>query len=151
MRSGEFIAKARKDAEITVTQLAEKVGVTRSHITKWETGSDMVGDKLAKRICDTLGLDYDIVHKEMQKERDEKRKARERAYNQSDDDKDEIYTIANATAMEGADKSGMRVELCLSPDIVRRLMAQAGSRNMDLSNMAEMIFDAGLKLLEVTR
>lgn len=36
--TGKFIAKKRKEKNLTQEQLAEKIGVSNKTISKWETG-----------------------------------------------------------------------------------------------------------------
>ena len=38
IKIGKFIAKCRKDINLTQMQLAEKLGITDKAISKWETG-----------------------------------------------------------------------------------------------------------------
>lgn len=35
---GKFIAKCRKEKELTQAQLAERLGITDRAVSKWETG-----------------------------------------------------------------------------------------------------------------
>lgn len=42
---GEFIAKCRKEQNMTQMQFAEKLGVTNKAVSKWETG------KWRKHLC----------------------------------------------------------------------------------------------------
>ena len=39
MKIGEVIARKRREKNLTQEQLAEKLGVTTSAVSKWETGS----------------------------------------------------------------------------------------------------------------
>ena len=38
MKIGKFIAERRKKANLTQTQLAEKLNITDKAVSKWETG-----------------------------------------------------------------------------------------------------------------
>ena len=53
---GKFIAKCRKDKNMTQTELAEKLGVTDKSIGNWENGRNMPDLSLFKPLCDELGI-----------------------------------------------------------------------------------------------
>ena len=38
VRVGKFIAKLRKEQELTQVQLGEKIGVTNKTVSRWENG-----------------------------------------------------------------------------------------------------------------
>jgi len=53
---GKFIAKKRKENNITQLELAEKLGVTDRAISNWENGKNMPDLSLFKPLCDILGI-----------------------------------------------------------------------------------------------
>jgi len=53
---GKFIAKSRKEKNITQTQLAEKLGVSDRTVGNWENGRNMPDLSLFKPLCDELGI-----------------------------------------------------------------------------------------------
>lgn len=53
---GKFIAKLRKDKNLTQQQLAEKIGVTDRAISKWETGRGMPDLSLLIPLCKELNI-----------------------------------------------------------------------------------------------
>lgn len=53
---GEFIAKCRKDKNLTQAELAEKLGVTEKSISNWETGRNMPDLSLFKDLCAILDI-----------------------------------------------------------------------------------------------
>lgn len=53
---GKFIAKLRKDKNLTQQQLAEKIGVTDRAISKWETGRGMPDLSLLIPLCKELDI-----------------------------------------------------------------------------------------------
>ena len=55
-RIGKFIAKCRKDKEMTQSELAEKLGVTDKSIGNWENARCMPDLSLFKPLCDELGI-----------------------------------------------------------------------------------------------
>ena len=53
---GKFIAKCRKDKNMTQFELAEKLGVTDKSIGNWENGRNMPDLSLFKPLCDELDI-----------------------------------------------------------------------------------------------
>lgn len=51
---GKFIAKCRKDKNITQEQLAKKLNITDKAISKWENGRCMPDISLLKNLCSIL-------------------------------------------------------------------------------------------------
>ena len=56
---GKFIAKKRKEKNLTQEQLAEKLGVTNKSISKWENGNCLPDSSLYKPLCNILGITLD--------------------------------------------------------------------------------------------
>ena len=55
-RIGKFIAKCRKDKNMTQSELAEKLGVTDKSVGNWENGRNMPDLSLFKPLCNELGI-----------------------------------------------------------------------------------------------
>lgn len=53
---GEYIAKKRKEHNMTQIQLAEKLRVTNKTISKWENGKCMPDYSVIKQLCQTLNV-----------------------------------------------------------------------------------------------
>ena len=53
---GKFIAKCRKEKNLTQSELAEKLGVTDKSIGNWENGRNMPDLSLFKPLCNELGI-----------------------------------------------------------------------------------------------
>jgi transcriptional regulator with XRE-family HTH domain len=53
---GRKIADARRDAGITQTVLAERVGVTAQAVSKWEQGRSCPDIAILDEIADALGI-----------------------------------------------------------------------------------------------
>jgi len=68
---GKFIAKCRKERNITQQELANKLGVTDKAISKWETGRCLMDISLLKPISEILGVSIlEIINGEnIEKER----------------------------------------------------------------------------------
>ena len=54
IKIGRFIAECRKKANLTQTQLAEKLGITDKAISKWERGVAMPDTSIMLELCDIL-------------------------------------------------------------------------------------------------
>lgn len=53
---GKFIAKLRKEKNMTQSELAEKIGVSINAVSKWERGLNFPDVSLYKKICDELNV-----------------------------------------------------------------------------------------------
>ena len=51
---GSYIARKRKEQNLTQEQLAERLGVSNKTISKWETGKCMPDYSVIQKLCDTL-------------------------------------------------------------------------------------------------
>lgn len=73
MTVGENIYKARKEKGITQEELANKIGVKRSIISKYENGSVQISTSTLKKIADvlevspTLLIDWEPIENAFQK------------------------------------------------------------------------------------
>ena len=54
--TGKFIAKKRKEQNLTQQQLAEKLSVSNKTISKWETGKCMPDYAIVKNLCEELKI-----------------------------------------------------------------------------------------------
>lgn len=54
---GLFIAKCRKDKNLTQEELAEKIGVTSKSVSRWENGKTMPDYSILKSLCSLLEVD----------------------------------------------------------------------------------------------
>lgn len=53
---GKFIAKCRKEKNLTQAQLAEKLNITDRAVSKWETGNSMPDSSIMLELCGILGI-----------------------------------------------------------------------------------------------
>lgn len=54
--TGRFIARKRKEKNLTQQQLAQQLGVSNKTVSKWETGTCMPDYSLVKPLCSALGI-----------------------------------------------------------------------------------------------
>lgn len=53
---GKFIARRRKEKQLTQAQLAEKLNITDRAVSKWETGKSMPDSSIMLELCGILGI-----------------------------------------------------------------------------------------------
>lgn len=53
---GLFIAKCRKEKELTQAQLAERLNITDRAVSKWETGKSLPDSSIMLKLCEILGI-----------------------------------------------------------------------------------------------
>ncbi len=53
---GKFIAKCRKEKNMTQVQLAEALSITNKSVSKWENGICLPDSSLFEPLCDILGI-----------------------------------------------------------------------------------------------
>ena len=59
---GAYLAKQRRAKKITQTQLAEKLGVTKTAVSYWETGKRTIYADQMLDYCEVLNIDpQDLV------------------------------------------------------------------------------------------
>ena len=62
-KTGEFIAKKRKEKGMTQKKMAEKLGVTNKAVSKWETGQGLPDVGVLIKLGETLGVTVDEILK----------------------------------------------------------------------------------------
>lgn len=58
---GERIAKIRKEKGFTQSELAKKIGITRSHVSKYEIGWTRLYDEMLIRFAIALDVSLDYL------------------------------------------------------------------------------------------
>lgn len=56
IKIGKFISKLRKSKEITQEQLAEKLGVSKNAVSKWERGLNLPDASIMQELCNNLEI-----------------------------------------------------------------------------------------------
>lgn len=54
--TGTFIARKRKEANLTQAQLAERLGISSKSVSKWERGQCMPDYAVVNELCSALGI-----------------------------------------------------------------------------------------------
>lgn len=54
--TGMFIARKRKELNLTQAQLAERLGISSKSVSKWERGKCMPDYGIVNELCDALGI-----------------------------------------------------------------------------------------------
>ena len=73
MKFGENLQKLRKEQGISQEQLAEKLGVTRQSVSKWESGASYPEMDKIVALCNMFHCDLDVlINKDVMEERERK-------------------------------------------------------------------------------
>lgn len=99
MKFGEKITKLKKLKKMSQVELAEKTGISRDAISKYERGDVMPSIEYAKRIADILGVSLDYLVSESDKEEALDNEAVKRIKEIQllpKDDKEKIYSVIDA-------------------------------------------------------
>ncbi len=56
IKTGAFIAAARREKSITQDELGRRLGVSQRTVSRWETGRNMPDMSILQELCDTLGI-----------------------------------------------------------------------------------------------
>ena len=75
-KSGKFIAKLRKEKNMTQEKLAEKMGVSINAVSKWERGLSFPDVSLYRKLCKELGINIEEL---INGEKDNSEEAKEKA------------------------------------------------------------------------
>lgn len=86
-KCGKFIAKLRKEKNMTQEQLAEKMGVSINAVSKWERGLSFPDVSLYKKLCKELGINIEEL---INGEKDSSEEAKEKAIITAVKDKEKI-------------------------------------------------------------
>ncbi|MCR5318269.1 MAG: helix-turn-helix domain-containing protein [Treponema sp.] len=63
VKIGKFIAKCRKEKNLTQAQLAEKFGITDRAVSKWETGNSLPDASIMLQLCELLSINVNELLK----------------------------------------------------------------------------------------
>ena len=60
---GEFLAKRRKYMNLTQTEMAERIGVSKSAVAKWEVNGGLPDRDNLVKISETIGVTIEELHR----------------------------------------------------------------------------------------
>ena len=60
---GQFIAKRRRYMKLTQEELAQRIGVSKSAVAKWETEGGLPDRDNLKRLSEVLNVSVDELHR----------------------------------------------------------------------------------------
>ena len=63
MSLGQYISARRKHMRLTQEELADKVGVSKSAIAKWETDGGLPDRDNLRRLADVMSVSVDDLHR----------------------------------------------------------------------------------------
>lgn len=63
MSLGQYISARRKHMGLTQEELADKVGVSKSAVAKWETDGGLPDRDNLRRLAEILGVSVDELHR----------------------------------------------------------------------------------------
>mgnify|MGYP001037413338 CR=1 FL=1 len=61
MEIHEIIRQLREDADLTQSQVAEKLGTTRQYYNKYENGLHPISTEVLKKLCILYGVSADYI------------------------------------------------------------------------------------------
>ena len=70
---GRFIAIRRRHLQLTQAELAEKMGVSKSAIAKWETGGGLPDRNNLRKLSEVMNVSVDDLHQVIEHEDTNKR------------------------------------------------------------------------------
>lgn len=59
---GKFIAECRKKNNMTQEELAEKIGVSRKSVSRWENGNTMPDYSILDNLCNVLNVSINEIY-----------------------------------------------------------------------------------------
>ena len=70
---GRFIAIRRRHLQLTQSELADKIGVSKSAIAKWETGGGLPDRNNLRKLSEAMNVSVDDLHQVIEHEGTQKR------------------------------------------------------------------------------
>lgn len=120
---GEFIAKLRKEKEMTQAELGEKLGVTNKTISRWENGNYMPDISLMQFLCEELGISInEFLSGERLSDEEFRKKADNNIISSLNREK-LVRREKRASDFFGGAGTGILLSTLYSPDSVRRTAA----------------------------
>ena len=128
-KSGKFIAKLRKEKNMTQEQLAEKMGVSINAVSKWERGLSFPDVSLYRKLCKELGINIEEL---INGEKDNSEEAKEKAI---------ISTVKEKEKIKKNSKKILIILSMLFVIIVFGLMYYNKNLKVNLVNDSNFLYD----------
>lgn len=126
---GKFIAKLRKEKNMTQEQLAEKMGVSINAVSKWERGLSFPDVSLYKKLCKELDISIEEL---INGEKDNSEEAKEKAI---------ISTINETNKIKKKSKKLVIILSTIFVIIVLVLIYYNKNLKVDLVNDSDYLYD----------
>ena len=128
-KSGKFIAKLRKEKNMTQEQLAEKMGVSINAVSKWERGLSFPDVSLYKKLCKELDISIEEL---INGEKDNSEEAKEKAI---------MSTINETNKIKKKSKKLVIILSTIFVIIVLVLIYYNKNLKVDLVNDSDYLYD----------
>ena len=128
-KTGKFIAKCRKDKNMTQEQLAEKMGVSINAVSKWERGLSFPDVSLYKKLCKELEINIEEL---INGEKDNSDEAKEKAI---------IFTINETNKIKKNSKKLLIIISAVFLIIVLAFIYFNIKLKVDLVNDSDFLYD----------
>ena len=135
-KSGKFIAKLRKEKNMTQEQLAEKMGVSINAVSKWERGLSFPDVSLYRKLCKELGINIEEL---INGEKDNSEEAKEKAI---------ISTVKEKEKIKKNSKKILIILSMLFVIIVFGLMYYNKNLKVNLVNDSNFLYDEVIDFLK---
>ena len=136
-KSGKFIAKLRKEKNMTQEQLAEKMGVSINAVSKWERGLSFPDVSLYKKICKELDINIEEL---INGEKDKSEEAKEKAI---------ISTIKDKEKIKSKSKKILIIFSVVFVIILNVLIYYNKNLKVSLVNDSDYLYDEVINFLKV--
>ena len=104
--SGEMVKAAIRTKGITQAELARKIGRDQTLISRYLSGQIPVSDKAARRIAEVLDMDFEELHRQLQRDRLLRRREKFEAEfkdvfdEEKKTDDEQVHSVGNVSLME---------------------------------------------------
>ena len=135
-KSGKFIAKLRKEKNMTQEELAEKMGVSINAVSKWERGLSFPDVSLYKKLCKELGINIEEL---INGEKDNSDEAKEKAI---------ISTVREKNKIKNNSKKKLIVLSIIFLIVISGILFYNISLKVNLVNDSDYLYDEVIDFLK---
>ena len=135
-KTGKFIAKCRKDKNMTQEQLAEKMGVSINAVSKWERGLSFPDVSLYKKLCKELEINIEEL---INGEKDNSDEAKEKAI---------IFTINETNKIKKNSKKLLIILSAIFVFIICGLIYYNKNLKVNLVNDSDFLYEEVINFIK---